>query len=270
MANIVRIKKNKNFVVMDKTALNDKRLSWKAKGIIAFMLSKPDDWTFYLDEISSNATDGMSSFRSGFNELKKLGYIKRIRTQDKNGKFTWETQVFEIPLTENPQVDNPYMEKPHVENPRMENRNLLNNELTKNELTKNDSTKNKEDIYTLYEHWNNQKIINHRRMTEKMKRSSRARLKDYTLEELKKAIDNYKEILESEKYYWTHKWTYEDFMKPSNVIKFLDEAEPFSNYLKGGFDNAINSRGYGGHSKQGKSYEDVQRELKQAESAWTN
>lgn len=33
---------------------------------------------------------------------------------------------------------------------------------------------------------------------------------------------------------------------------------------------AINSRGYGGHSKQGKSYEDVQRELKQAESAWTN
>src|SRR5690625_1486003 len=71
MKSIVRIKKNADFVVMDKTFLNDKSLSWKAKGIMAYMLSKPDDWTFYIDELIKHSTDGKSSFRSGFKELKE-------------------------------------------------------------------------------------------------------------------------------------------------------------------------------------------------------
>lgn len=229
MKNIIRVKKNTNFVVMDKTALNDRRLSWKAKGIMAYMLSKPDDWTFYLDEIATNSTDGMSSFRSGFNELKSLGYVKRVQRQDENGKFNWETIVHEVPLTENPHVENPHMENPH-----MENRNLLNNDSTKNEITKND-----EYIYTLFEFWNEQRIIKHKRMNQKMKSNTRARLKDYSFEELKQAIKNYSEVLADPKYYWTHKWTYEEFMKPNNVVRFLDEAEPKKNFI-----DKFNNKGF--------------------------
>lgn len=221
MSNIVRIKKNSNFVVMDKTPLNDKRLSWKAKGIMAYMLSKPDDWTFYLDEIATHSTDGMSSFRSGFNELKKLGYIQRVQSRDETGKFNWETIVYEQPVTENPQVDIPQVEKPH-----MENRNLLNNELTKNELTKND-----ENIYTLFDCWLEQGIIQHKRMNQKMKSHTNARLEDYSVDELRQAIKNYAEVLKGTQYYWSHKWTYEEFMKPNNVVRFLEEAEPKKNFL---------------------------------------
>lgn len=221
MSNIVRIKKNSNFVVMDKTPLNDKRLSWKAKGIMAYMLSKPDDWTFYLDEIATHSTDGMSSFRSGFNELKKLGYIQRVQSRDETGKFNWETIVYEQPVTENPQVDIPQVEKPH-----MENRNLLNNELTKNELTKND-----EYIYMLFDCWLEQGIIQHKRMNQKMKSHTNARLEDYSVDELRQAIKNYAEVLKGTQYYWSHKWTYEEFMKPNNVVRFLDEAEPKKNFL---------------------------------------
>lgn len=221
MSSIVRIRKNSNFVVMDKTSLNDKRLSWKAKGIMAYMLSKPDDWTFYLDEIATHSTDGMSSFRSGFNELKKLGYIQRVQSRDETGKFNWETIVYEQPVTENPQVDIPQVEKPH-----MENRNLLNNELTKNELTKND-----EYIYTLFDCWLEQGIIQHKRMNQKMKSHTNARLEDYSVDELKQAIKNYAEVLKGTQYYWSHKWTYEEFMKPNNVVRFLEEAEPKKNFL---------------------------------------
>lgn len=221
MSSIVRIRKNSNFVVMDKTSLNDKRLSWKAKGIMAYMLSKPDDWTFYLDEIATHSTDGMSSFRSGFNELKKLGYIQRVQSRDETGKFNWETIVYEQPVTENPQVDIPQVEKPH-----MENRNLLNNELTKNELTKND-----ENIYTLFDCWLEQGIIQHKRMNQKMKSHTNARLEDYSVDELKQAIKNYAEVLKGTQYYWSHKWTYEEFMKPNNVVRFLEEAEPKKNFL---------------------------------------
>lgn len=206
---------------MDKTPLNDKRLSWKAKGIMAYMLSKPDDWTFYLDEIATHSTDGMSSFRSGFNELKKLGYIQRVQSRDETGKFNWETIVYEQPVTENPQVDIPQVEKPH-----MENRNLLNNELTKNELTKND-----EYIYMLFDCWLEQGIIQHKRMNQKMKSHTNARLEDYSVDELRQAIKNYAEVLKGTQYYWSHKWTYEEFMKPNNVVRFLDEAEPKKNFL---------------------------------------
>src|SRR5690625_1511085 len=180
---------------MSKMALNDQRLSWKAKGIMAFMLSKPDNWTFYLDEIATNSTDGMSSFRSGFNELKALGYVKRVQKQDEDGKFTWETIVHEVPLTENPHV-----EKPHMENQHMENHKLINNDSTNNELTNDD-----EYIYTLFEFWNQQRIIKHKRMNQKMKSHTRARLRDYDLVDLKQAIKNYSDVLADTKYYWTHK-----------------------------------------------------------------
>ncbi len=42
---IVRVNKRSNpYVVIDKTALNDDRLSWKAKGVLCYLLSLPDDW----------------------------------------------------------------------------------------------------------------------------------------------------------------------------------------------------------------------------------
>ncbi|WP_427110437.1 DnaD domain protein [Lysinibacillus xylanilyticus] len=74
---IFRVAKNSNYVVMNRTALNDNRLSWKAKGIMAYMLSMPDDWVFYMDELMTHSTDGKASFRAGFNELKECGYIER-------------------------------------------------------------------------------------------------------------------------------------------------------------------------------------------------
>ncbi|MFJ7886839.1 hypothetical protein ACIQYL_01975 [Lysinibacillus xylanilyticus] len=73
---IFRVAKNSNYVVMNRTALNDNRLSWKAKGIMAYMLSMPDDWVFYMDELMTHSTDGKASFRAGFNELKECGYIE--------------------------------------------------------------------------------------------------------------------------------------------------------------------------------------------------
>ncbi|UZM97330.1 hypothetical protein OL548_19285 [Lysinibacillus sp. MHQ-1] len=46
---IYRVVKNDNFVVLDKGFLNNDQLSWKAKGLLAYMLSLPDDWDFLSD-----------------------------------------------------------------------------------------------------------------------------------------------------------------------------------------------------------------------------
>ncbi len=228
---IIRVEKNANYVVMNRTALNDDELTWKAKGIIAYMLSMPDDWTFYIEELIKHSKDGEASFRSGFQELKDRGYVKRYPIRDENNKITkWETVVSELPHEEKPHLENPHVENLDVEKPQVENQGLLNTDELSTDEPSTDKP-NTDDIYTLYEHWNGQNIIKHRKLTDSMKRHTKARLDDYSIDELKQAMSNYKEVLESDNYYWTHKWTYQDFMKPDNVVRFLDESEPKTNFL---------------------------------------
>lgn len=101
----------------------------------------------------------------------------------------------------------------------------------KNERDNNTSINNtKEYIYILFSFWNEQGIIKHRKMNQQMKSHINARLQDYSVDELKKAISNYSTVLKSDDYYWTHKWSLQDFMKPNNVTRFVDEADPLNNF----------------------------------------
>ena len=43
---VFRIEKNKNYTVMSNYHLRDRNLSYKAKGMLSFMLSLPDDWDY--------------------------------------------------------------------------------------------------------------------------------------------------------------------------------------------------------------------------------
>ena len=175
MKNIIRISKKDNYVVLDKTFLNDKTLSWKAKGIMAYMLSKPDDWTFYMNELEKHAIDGKSSLQSGFKELRNKGYVVKRRTQDENGQFEWETIVHEVPYT-----DFPSMEKPS-----MENQPLLSNDSLSNEELNND-----EVIVEIINYLNTSSDKNYKHTTKKTKTLINARLEDgFSLNDFKRVID---------------------------------------------------------------------------------
>ncbi|HDR8145080.1 TPA: DnaD domain protein [Bacillus cereus] len=98
-----RVNKSKNYTTINNTGLRDERLSWKAKGILAYILSLPDDWVFYMEEISTHAEDGIDSLRVGMKELKKYGYVRRFPVKNEKGKITnWETIIYEVPFVENP------------------------------------------------------------------------------------------------------------------------------------------------------------------------
>jgi len=79
----------------------------------------------------------------------------------------------------------------------------------------------------IFNFWNNQKIVKHIKLTDKMKTKINSSLKDYSLEEIKKAIKNYSIVLKGEKYFWDYKWTLEDFLS-RGLTKFLDV--PLENY----------------------------------------
>ena len=143
---IFRVKKQRNFVAIDKSFLNDASLSCKAKGLLAFFLSKPDDWEFRLSEIRRNFKDGKESIRKGIEELQKAGYVKKVKLRGTKGKFDGVRYlIYETPyLSEvHPQSDFPTSGKPKADNPAAENPSLLNNDITKDTSYRADTS---EDI----------------------------------------------------------------------------------------------------------------------------
>lgn len=92
----IRQERERNYTVMDNTFLRDKRLSWKAKGLFAYILSLPSNWKIYQSELVEHATDGIASFRSAKKELITYGYIKQKR-QSMNGVFSWVYIIIENP-----------------------------------------------------------------------------------------------------------------------------------------------------------------------------
>lgn len=109
---ILRIKKKiSNFVILDKTFLEDKRLSWKAKGLLAYLLSKPDDWQLYVEDLVKHSPDRHDAVYSIINQLKALGYIHHYRERKGNGGFVkGHYLVLEIP-----QMDFPYQDFPDMD-----------------------------------------------------------------------------------------------------------------------------------------------------------
>ena len=101
MSKIVLKKKKNPFVIMSKTALNDKCLSWKAKGIIAYLLSLPEDWKVYIEDLKNRSKNSRDSTRSGVNELIKAGYIHRKPLKRTNGQFAgYEYYIYEEPTSQ--------------------------------------------------------------------------------------------------------------------------------------------------------------------------
>lgn len=62
--------------------LFDARLSWKAKGIWAYIQAKPNDWDFSSERMAGDSIDGVKATRSGIDELIQSGYLvaKRLKS----------------------------------------------------------------------------------------------------------------------------------------------------------------------------------------------
>lgn len=126
MATVVRVEKTKNYTVMSNFHLNDKNLSFKAKGLLSYMLSLPDDWDYTLEGLSKKGKDGIDSVRTAVHELEEAGYLRRERLRDEKGRLT----VAEYTLSERPiqkKTEKPTLENPTQVNPTQQNTNNINN-----------------------------------------------------------------------------------------------------------------------------------------------
>ena len=79
----MRLRKiNVPFSQVANSVLNDPELSWKAKGIFAYMNSKPDGWDFANTRITKDSKDGEKATGTGLVELEENGYLVREKKEN--------------------------------------------------------------------------------------------------------------------------------------------------------------------------------------------
>ena len=124
----VRIKKNDHYTRIDNALIQNPDISLKAKGLMIYMLSVPDDWDYSISGLSVKCREGKSAIRSAIEELMEHGYITRSLVRNANGTIGgYEYVVYE--------EQQPSCENPTTENPTSENRTEQINNLTNKEKT---------------------------------------------------------------------------------------------------------------------------------------
>ena len=91
-----KIHKNKNYTIMSNYHLQDKNLTLKAKGLLSYMLSLPEDWDYSLMGLSAICKEGIRAIRNIIQELEKYKYNYEI----------YEKPYSEVNINNSPYVHN--------------------------------------------------------------------------------------------------------------------------------------------------------------------
>lgn len=145
MMSVFKIEKNQNYTVMSNHHLRDRNLSYKAKGLLSFMLSLLDDWDYSLAGLCSISKESRDGIRSILKELQEYHYVEIEKVRGNKGYFEYNYLIYEVPHfisleneQSNPDTENPHMDTPNVEMPTQINTNKIN---TKKQIDKDDKTK---------------------------------------------------------------------------------------------------------------------------------
>lgn len=95
---VIRVAKRARFTTIDRETVRDQRLSFRALGLLTWLLDKPDDYGVSADQIAGAGPDGRDAVRTTLAELQCYGYLERKRIQDpETGRWGWEHVVYERP-----------------------------------------------------------------------------------------------------------------------------------------------------------------------------
>ena len=134
------------FVQIQNSMFEDDRIGWKAKGLLGYLLSRPDGWKVNVSDLIKRSTDGEKSVRAGIKEIREFGYLAFHKIKNDKGQFVatvWEyddvpfveeiqepkTHVPKNGMWKNGNVENGHSEKGvHISNTDFSNTDLNNTE----------------------------------------------------------------------------------------------------------------------------------------------
>lgn len=114
-----------NFYILNKSISEDRSLGWAARGLLVYLLGKPDHWTVSVQALvnevaESSEQSGRDRTYSLIGQLVDAGYITRKQGKGDGGKFAaYDYFVNEIPALEQPLTDQPLPVLPYPANPTL-------------------------------------------------------------------------------------------------------------------------------------------------------
>lgn len=158
---VFKIEKTKNYTVMSNYHLQDKNLSYKAKGLLSFMLSLPEDWDYSLAGLVSVSKENIKAIRTILNELKDNGYLAIEQDRGEKGYYKYNYIIYEQPIIIEKDKDNPDTQKGYAVEGNTEkdiqiNTNIQNTKEQINKINKtiDENELNNNSSFLLEEHHN--------------------------------------------------------------------------------------------------------------------
>lgn len=84
---IIRAPRRDRFVIIEQQAIVDERLSWAARGLLGYLLSKPDDWKVLVNDLRKRGDLGRDGIYKLLRELRTFGYARYVRERDRHGRI---------------------------------------------------------------------------------------------------------------------------------------------------------------------------------------
>jgi len=136
---IHNVRLDSHFTVTFNKTPEDDRLSFAAKGLLWYLLSRPADWSIYTSQLSSfykgqARGNGREAIESMMKELKEFGYLKYTKSRNSDG--TWKHRYDVYPM----QYDNFQIKFPEpvkalmVEAPKVKTPIITRKEVPRNDL----------------------------------------------------------------------------------------------------------------------------------------
>ena len=149
-----------NFYLLNKAISEDRRLSWAARGVLVFLLGKPDHWRVSPTHLRGETAEcskptGRDGIYGLLDELIKAGYVRREQPRTEAGVLGEVTYlVSESPLPYSPYPAGPHTAEPLPANPTLvsiEGKQGLNEAVrTKKPMALKDPLEGFDRFYKLY------------------------------------------------------------------------------------------------------------------------
>lgn len=101
MTHLIRVADDipeRDFTIIRNAAVRDARLSWRARGLLVYLVACPPGWQTSIDRLTPLGKEGRDAVAAGLTELEMLGYLKRTRHQDEStGKWMHASVITTMP-----------------------------------------------------------------------------------------------------------------------------------------------------------------------------
>jgi len=99
-----------NFYVLSKSISEDSRLSWAARGLLVYLLGKPDNWKISVESLrrqteGARVRTGRDGIYALLSELEQAGYLSREQQRGEGGRLSGVDYSLVMPVRAGTEVD---------------------------------------------------------------------------------------------------------------------------------------------------------------------